>query len=106
MHSCEHTEKRSEGDPINSILLRPIGRGGVIGLVLERVVPVFARALVLVLSVLRYVVVHCSLFVRRARLSSAFERNTGSHTFVLRVPPRGRRREGMTETHTGLGFRV
>ena len=45
MRSCERTEKRSEGDPINSILLQLIGRGGVIGLVLERVVPVFARSL-------------------------------------------------------------
>ena len=69
---------------------------------------VFARALVLVFSVLRYVVVHhCSLFVRRARLSSAFERQTGMHTFVRLGFHLGVGRwDGMTETHMGLGFRV
>ena len=41
MRSCE----QSEGGPISSILLPLIGRDGVIGLVLERVVPVFARSL-------------------------------------------------------------
>ena len=43
MSSCERTEKRSEGDPISSILLPLIGRGGVIGLVLEHVIRFCSR---------------------------------------------------------------
>jgi len=56
MSSCERTEKRSEGDPISSNLLPLIGRGGVIGLVLEHVIR-FCSLLVS-FTVLCYVVVH------------------------------------------------